>query len=177
MDINDIIPARGWYQGDTISFPVILTDYDPTLWTLTYVLLGQGLPKTTFSSTPGADGTFLMAVAKTVTALWTPGTYYLTAYVTKVSDGTRVTLGQVEGTIWADLSVLAGDPRSDNRKAFDDVEAALAAGAGSDVTEYTIAGTSMKKDRAGLLALRAFYLVRVRAEQGKPAIGNILYSL
>lgn len=177
MDINDIFPVKGWFQGDTIATTVTLTDYDPTLWTLAYTFNRIGAAKITFISTPGAGGTFLMSVAKTVTALYAPGTYYLAATITKVSDGTRVTLGQVEGIIWPDPTTLAGDPRSPNRIAFDSVEAALASGAGSDVVEYTIAGTQMKKDRAGLLALRAFYLVRVRAEQGKPALGNVLYSL
>lgn len=90
----------------------------------------------------------------------------------------RITLGSTEITITPDPTLSSGgDPRSINRKALDDVEAALAAGAGSDVTEYTVAGTIIKKDRAGLLALRAYYLGQVRAEQGKPSIGTIFNYL
>ncbi len=176
MDIDSVFPEKTWFQGDTISFRVVLTDYDAALWTLTYTLLRLGLPAISFASTPTTDGAFLMGVLASVTAAYAPGTYTLSAHLSNVA-GERITLGQVEGIIWADLSTLVGDPRSANRKAFDDVEAALAAGAGSDVTEYSIAGTQVKKDRAGLLALRAFYLVRVRSEQGKLALGNILYSL
>lgn len=176
MDINAVFPQKTWIQGDTISFRVVLTDYNSTLWTLTYTLLRLGHAAITFMSTPSGDGAFLMSVLASDTAKYAPGTYTLSAHLSNVA-GERITLGKVEGTIWADHSTLLGDPRSANRKAFDEVEAALAAGAGSDVTEYNIAGTQVKKDRAGLLALRAFYLVRVRAEQGKPALGNILYNL
>lgn len=174
MDINYVFPARSWFQGDSISFSLRLKGFVPSEWVVTYTFKRAGAPSFSFSSTPAIDGTFLMEVSATDTAHWTPGNYYLVA---TISDGTRrFTLGQIEAQVKPDLSIVT-DPRSANRKAFDDVEAALAAGAGSDVVEYTIAGTTVKKDRPGLLALRAHYLARVRAEDGKPALGNVLYSL
>ena len=176
MDINAVFPEKAWFQGDTISFRVVLTDYNSALWTLTYVLLRSGQAAFSFASVPAADGAFQMTVLAAVTAAYTPGTYTLTARLTDAT-GTRITLGKTEATIWADLSLLVGDPRTTNRKALDDIEVALAFGAGSDVIEYNIAGTQVKKDRAGLLRLRAHYLLRVRAEQGRAGLANILYAL
>ena len=176
MDINAVFPERAWFQGDTISFRIVLTEYDPSVWTITYTLLAMGQDPISFSSVPSDDGAHLMEVDATTTAGWAPGTYYLAATASNAL-GMRHTLGRVEGTIRPDLSTLTTDPRTPNKIALDDVEAALAAGAGSDVVEYTIAGTAVKKDRMQLLELRAFYLHRVRAEQGKSAIGSILYNL
>ena len=151
--------------------------YDSALWTCTYVFRIAGQPAFTVVSTPAGDGSFSILATATTTATRTPGRYTVTALLSDGS-GNKYTAGQTEIEIKPDVSILANaDPRSANRKALDDVDAALAAGAGSDVTEYTVAGTLIKKDRAGLLRLRAFYLLRVRAESGKPAIGNILYNL
>ena len=176
LDIQRVFPSRTFFQGDTWSFRVILPNYDANDWTVTYTLRKQGQPAFTIVSSPAIDGTFLMEVQASVTATYAPGLYYAAA---TISDGaTRTTLGQVELLVKADLATVpSADPRSANRKALEDVEAALMAGAGSDVVEYTIGGTTVKKDRPGLLALRSFYVLRVRAEDGKPALGNVLYSL
>jgi hypothetical protein len=154
-----------------------LLGYDSTLWTCTYIFRILGSPSFSVASTPAGDGSFTVASPAATTATRLPGRYTVTALLTDGS-GNKYTAGQAEIEIKPDVSILANsDPRSANRKALDDVEAALAAGAGSDVTEYTVAGTVIKKDRAGLLKLRSFYLLRVRAESGKPAIGTILASL
>lgn len=174
MNIQDVFPVREFYQGDTIDLKLILTEFTSGTWQITYTFKKLGLEAFTVTSQTSPDGAFWFSVPAADTADWTPGLYYVVA---TISDGTKkFTLGQVEIQIKADLASVE-DPRSLNRKCLEDVEAALAAGAGSDVQEYTIGGTSVKKNRAGLLALRAHYLKRVRAEDGKASIGNVLYRL
>ena len=167
MDLTKVFPFNRLYQGDSWKIETFLTDYDPAIYTLTYTFSKLGVTSFTISSTPG-NGLFNFYVSHTVTTNYTPGLYYVTAKVID-STGDIFTLGQAEIQVMADPATVT-DPRSPNRKALDDVEAALAAGAGSDLTEYTIGGTTVKKDRKGLLELRAFYLRRVRNEEGRPAI-------
>lgn len=178
MDITKLFPVTQFYQGDDLSFNISLPDYDPSNYSITYLFRKLNTEPFTITSTPAVNGSFLMEVAATITADYTPGLYYVSAYFIETATGKKTTAGQTEIQIKADISQLTNyDPRSSNKVALDAVEAALASGAGSDVIEYTIGGTTVKKDRKGLLALRAFYLQRVKAEDGKPAIGNILYNL
>lgn len=175
MDIRALFPFQVLVQGDSWEIPVRLTDYDSSVWTLSYVFRLAGKPATTLASTPGDDGAFVISATTEQTAAITPGLYSVAAILT--SGTKRITAGATGIEVMPDLtSEDLADPRSLARRALDDVEAALAAGAGSDLVEYTVAGTVVKKDRAGLLALRAHYLQRVRTENGRPALGQILHS-
>ena len=172
--INSIFSFPVLYVGDDLAFSINLYDYSPSIYTLNYTFAMRGETPFTITSTAG---TFDFTVANAVTALWTAGIYTVTAFLLD-GTGKKTTLAQSEVTVRPDLSQVAtGDPRSANRIALDDVEAALAAGAGSDVSEYTVAGTTVKKNRAGLMTLRAYFLKRVRAEQGINAIGTYKWTL
>jgi hypothetical protein len=178
VDITKLFPVTQFYQGDDFSFNIYLPDYDSSLYSITYVFRKLNVDAFSITSTASLDGSFLMEVNATTTSDYIPGLYYVSAFLTETATGKKTTVGQTEIQIKADISQLTNyDPRSQNKIALEAVEAALASGAGSDVIEYTIGGTIVKKDRKGLLALRAFYLTRVRAEAGKRAIGYIYNNL
>lgn len=176
MLLNDVFPKKMFYQGDTFSVNVSLLDYNSGDWTLKYIFKKNGIEPITVDSVSNSDGTFTISIDSTVTASFASGLYYVTA---KVIKGAEVyTLGQTEIQVRADISQVSNyDPRSQNRIALDAIEQALVDGAGSDLVEYTIGGETYKKDRKGLLELRAFYLKRVRQEEGKSAIGSIEFYL
>ena len=177
MDIQSLFKYSFFYQGDSWDFFITLPDYDSSVYTLNYVFAKVNTPSFVVSSTVSTGTQFNFSVDSTVTSTYTPGLYYVSAYLTD-GTGKKTTLGQSEILIKADISLAAnGDPRTPNKIAFDDVEAALASGAGSDVIEYTVGGTTVKKNRQGLMDLRAFYLKRVRQEEGRLAITNTLYNL
>lgn len=177
MIISNIFPNKTFYQGDTWAFSVFLQNYDASLYTLNYQFAKINIIPFTISSTINPGNDFVFNVSSTLTADYAPGIYTVSAKLTDSSNN-KTTIGVTELEIKPDLSVIEnGDPRSMNRKALDDIEDALALGAGSDVQEYTIAGSTYKKNRDGLLKLRAYYLVKVRKEMGISAIGVINYSL
>lgn len=175
MQINNLFPCREFYQGDTFSFNLRLTDYDPNVWTVTYYF-AKAESSFNFASTATSDGSFLMEVQATTTATYAPGLYYVSAVLTD-TNGNKFTAGQTEILIKPDVTKFS-DPRSANRIALDAVTAALASAApGAGIIEYTVGGTTMKKDYKSLLALRSFYLKLVRQEDKKPAISHIYYNL
>ena len=177
MDINSLFKYKTFFQGDDWDFIITLPEFDATVYTLTYVFAKANVPSFSITSLPDNGSTFTFSVSNAVTSTYTPGLYYVSAILTDQA-GKKQTAGQSEIQIKADISkAVNGDPRSQNKIALDEVEAALAAGAGSDVIEYTIGGRTVKKNRQGLLELRTFYLMRVRKEDGIPAIQNIYYNL
>ena len=176
MDQNKVFTVWSLGQGDTWDFYIYLDHYDPAVWTAKYIFQKACQENIEITSTPGEGQSFLFHVPAATTLAYPPGTYTVVAQISNGTD--RYTLGTAEIIITPDPATMSGgDPRSFYRRALDDCEKALAEGACSDVTEYTIAGTTVKKDRAGLLKLRSWYASNVRAEQGKPAIGKVLYSL
>ena len=176
MQLSKVFPIASLIQGDFWNFIVSLYNYDSSLYTLTYTFKKLGADTITINAT-SINGSFTFSVASATTAAYIPGLYYVVASIVETATGNKTTLGQTEIQIKPDMSTFNGDPRTPYKIALDDVEAALASGASSDVQEYTIGGRSVKKNRAGLIDLRNFYLARVRAEDGKSTIGNIYYNL
>lgn len=171
----DVFPFKSFYQGDTFDLNLNIQGYYSSEWTLTYTFRKAGQAAFQMVSTPVEDGLFSILVLPAVTSAYTPGLYIVTASLTD-ADSNKFTIDQQEIIIRPDVSLDSNsDPRTVARIALDDVNACLAAGAGSDMQEYTVGGTTIKKNREGLLALRAHYLKLVRAENGIPAIGSLKY--
>jgi hypothetical protein len=163
-------------QGDDCVFSIRLGELSAADYTLSYVFKRNGLASFTITSTNNT-GEFLFSVICAVTSTYTPGNYYVAAYLID-GTGLKTTIGQSELCIKPNLaSDGLLDPRSHYKQMFDDVEEALMAGAGSDVVEYSIAGTTMRMNRESLLKLRAFTLQRVKMEMGISAIGTINFYL
>lgn len=131
--------------GDSVSWSESLPDYPASAgWVLKYRLLwstgGADIPT-------AADGAaHAVALVNADTKDWPAGPATLVAWVEK--DSNRQTLGNQPVTVLPDLSVaVAHDGRSQNRKALEAAEAALAAyltGGQAMVAEYEIAGRRMK---------------------------------
>lgn len=173
----------GWmsnlYQGDDWVFDVTMQDPDAdyTGCTLTYTLKTGTNAPITIASTGLTNNIFSFSVPAVTTATFPAGKYYVSASLVNAL-GQKTTLDTTEISIRANLAALGTtDPRSLYQQALDDIEACLAQGAGSDVQEYTIGGSTTRLDRKGLLELRAFFLQRVRLENGQDAIGSIYFYL
>jgi hypothetical protein len=176
MNIKELFRIDVLYQSDDWAFNVRLFDFDSSVNTLTYVFKIAGTAPFSLVSTPNGDGTFAFNVPAATTTTYLPGMYYVSAvlYGPNGPNGEMITatLGQTEILIKANLSLEGtNDPRSNNKIALDQIEAALLASAGSNVVEYSTGGTTVKKDREWLLKQRAYYLHRVQMENGKPGIG------
>jgi len=168
------------YQaGDDWLFYINVDSFslDTTGYTLSYVFKKQGLAPIIITSSSVAGNIFTFSIPAATTTAYKAGLYTISAFLTSPL-GIKTTLGYSEALIKADLTAEGvNDPRSPNKKALHDIEKCLADGAGSDVQEYTIGSTTMRLDRKGLLDLRAFYMQRVRMEDGKPSIGSVYFNL
>jgi hypothetical protein len=173
---NSLWKNLSLFQGDDWIFTVQLLDYPASNYTLTYQWSRQGVSTFSVVSTPdNLTDIYQFSVPAATTATYTPGTYYVQAFLTDVDAGTKQTLGIQEGIVRANVANIA-DPRSAWRIAFDAIEAALQAGAGSDVVEYTVGGKTVRKSRLEALKFRAFCLQRVKVEEGR-GIGHHYFKL
>lgn len=177
LDSNSVWKANVLWQSDTWVWQVVLPAYDSEKYTLNYAFKRDGLPPFVITSVPNPLY-FDFSVPSSTTTTYAPGLYNVVAYLMEIATGNRTTLGNSQITIKPDL-MLGGsaDPRTHNQIMLDTVNDALDKSAGSDVIEYTVAGTTVKKSRKELLDLRAHYMKLVRREQGKPAVSAIYYSL
>lgn len=171
--------------GDSAAWAESLSAYPAGAgWSLKYRLLwpaGQGVD---IPSAADGDG-HAISLTRAETANWTAGKATLVSWVEKGEE--RVTIGQVAVTVLPDLTQsINHDGRSQNRKALDDAEAALAAHIASGkmvVAEYEIAGRKMKfRDVDQILALIAHYKPLVAREnsallllQGGSVPGRVYY--
>lgn len=147
-------------------------------WTLTYYLTlpGDSTVKN-LEATPAGDD-FQVDVDAASSAAWAPG---LWAWSARLSNGTEthtVDHGQIR--VLADPANVAAS-LTHARKCLTVVEAALEKCMGDAVVEYTIDGTTFKKNRTELLNLRTFYREEVRQEQaalqGKAGVKVMKVSL
>lgn len=123
--------------GDTVKWTRLLSDYPPSIWTLSYAL--RGLPgEINITATDNGDGSHLVSVTPATTVAWKPGRYSWTAKVTNGSDVYTVDSGFVE--ILEDLSEISGahDTRSHARKMLDALEAVLEGRASRSDTTYRL---------------------------------------
>lgn len=176
VPIEKVFKLPRLYNGDDWSFHVHLGEISASQYTLSYVFKKNEVLPFTITAT-NDNGSFLFTVPNATTSTYVPGRYVISAYVID-SNNFKTTIGQSEIYIQPNLATEnTQDPRSRNRRALSEVEEALAACAGSDIVEYSIDGTTYKMDRRKLLDLRAFYMQRVRIEDGKSGIQTISYWL
>jgi hypothetical protein len=182
MNIRELFGFDTLYQSDDWVFNIRLFDYDSSVNTLTYTFKIAGAAPFSLVSGPSGDGTFAFYIPAATTDTYLPGLYYVSAVLNGPNGPSgeviTTTLGQTQTQIKANLTLEGtNDPRTSNRIALDQIEAALLASAGSNVVEYSTGGTTIKKDRDWLLKQRAFYLHRVQMENGKPGLGTMKFYL
>lgn len=161
--------------GDSIEWNRTLTDFLASDgWALKYVFLSQGHPPITIESTP--DGAaHLVNVSASITAAWAAAEYRWTAYVTKGAE--RKTLGSGQVKILPDPATRDElfDPRTENQKILDAINAVLAGELTNPLAKYKISGREAERySRLELLKLQGIFQHRVAVENGQaPFIGAI----
>lgn len=135
--------------GDTASWQLLLGNYPPPTWVLSYSLRGanQGMYVNFSEVNPSPDGQqHLIQQLPTATALWIPGLYKWQSYVTNATTTDRVTINWGEITIAANLvSDDPADPRSYARKTRDILQDAMQGRLPQGMEHYTIGGRSISK--------------------------------
>lgn len=131
--------------GDTVTWSRadLLGDYPSASYSLHYRGRRAGDATASFSLT--ADSNFKVTAAATATAKWTAGDWHWHAYITRTSDGERVTVGEGTFEVVANRAASTADPRSHAKRMLDAIEALLEGKALDDVEEYAINGRSLKK--------------------------------
>jgi enamine deaminase RidA (YjgF/YER057c/UK114 family) len=164
--IPTIEPAT-FVAGDSLSWTKYLADYIPSDgWSLTYSFRGNGSTLNITSTTSGTS--HLLALTTTQTGKLIPGKYSVSGYA--VSGSQRVTIfsGQIEVTANLQTASASFDPRSQNRRTLDNINAVLEGRASSTVLDSTVEGTNLRRiPHADLLQLQAIYQVKVRNEEIK----------
>lgn len=177
MQTNAVLPAQ-IIQGTLVSFIKFLTDFDPTLWTLSYHI--RGTAQLDATATDNGDGTYLVEfVASTgvdpdpIVPL-PPGQYFYQAYATDVSNTTDKRLvenGRVE--VLVDLSTVSTtfDGRSQAEIMVEAIDDVMAKKATRDQQSYTIGQrTLVRIPPDQLLKWRDYYAGIVRSEIMKKRI-------
>lgn len=130
--------------------------YSNSLYVLKYVLRLFGSGTTEIEITASASGTdYLVEVASTVTANYSPGRYGFQAYITRNSDSARVTLKTGELKVVADRDSSTANPITHLRLRLDNLETAIETLTTKTASSYSIAGRSMNySDLPELIRMR-----------------------
>lgn len=154
------------------------TDYPPASYSLSYKARLEGAGTTAVSITATTSGSdYLVALASATTAAYTAGVYHWQAYITRSSDGARITIDEGTFTVEANRSTATTDPRSHAKIVLDAIEATIEGRASQDQMGYTIQGRTLQRTPlADLLLLRDRYRAEVKREQDAERLANGLPS-
>lgn len=151
-----------WKRSDLVS------DYPTNQYTLNYIgRIAQGGSEINITATGQTDH-YLIQVASTVTANYTPGDYHWQAEIVRNSDSARHVISRGHSIVIPDLDVNNADPRSHAEIMLSKIESLLSGKADSDVSNYSIQGRSLTKmSLAELMEAREAYDGLVKAEKAK----------
>lgn len=151
-----------WKRSDLVS------DYPTDQYTLNYIgRIAQGGNEINITATGQTDH-YLIQVASTVTANYTPGDYHWQAEIVRNSDSARHVISRGHSIVIPDLDVNNADPRSHAEVMLSKIESLLSGKADSDVSNYSIQGRSLTKmSLAELMEAREAYDGLVKAEKAK----------
>ena len=154
-----------WWQKE------LAQDYSTSLYSLKYYARttdnGGGQIEITASET---GGEYLIQVASTVTAAYTPGTYQWQKEIIRTSDSARIVISRGQFTVTNSMAD-PGEYRSHATIMLQKIESLLQGKADADVASYTVAGRSLTKmSFTELMAARDLYKAEVRKEQAAAGI-------
>lgn len=132
-------------------------------WTLTALLRG---PAAIDLQAVAEAGTYSFTTKGAETANWVPGLYAVSVRVTSADDVLEIYSGQLR--VLPDMAAVGAghDPRSDNEKALDAVNAVLLNKASQDQMRYRINNRELWRTPVGdLLKLKSVYTSAVRRER------------
>jgi hypothetical protein len=182
--------------GDTASWYLLLGNYPPPTWTLSYALRGAldgkqpvGVPSPippkqriiNFSEvSPSPDGQqHLIQILPAVTVLWVPGFYKWQSYVTNNVTTDRVTINWGDIEIRPDLALSDPiDPRSYVRRMRDATAEALKFRMeGGQIEHYSILSRSFSKMPIAQLNMlwreyQGYVQQEEQAEMARKGLGN-----
>jgi len=156
--------------GDLLQFKItnLVTDYDPSLYTLTYTARISGQQDEIQFSATNDSSSYLISVPGSTTSSWSPGEYNWQQEIIRNSDSARITLKRGEFKVIADLDNNAVDNRSHSQIMVNKIESLLQGKADSDVSTYSVAGRSLTKlSFQELLDARNFYKSEVIKEKSQ----------
>ena len=165
-DIPTIEPTQ-IRAGDTILWTRedLTADYPASTWTLTYYLVNSAKQYTVLAV---ADGDYFdVTIPKATSALYTPGTYTMTAVVTSTTEQFTIKTTTIE--ILPDLSAsTAGyDTRSHSVKMLDALESTLegkATDSQLDLISKSFGDKTITRNPELLLRWLAYYQSKVNHE-------------
>lgn len=162
------LEPNSFVAGDSVSWTKALTDYPAGEgWVLTYEF--RGTTRKTVAC--GADGDdHLATITAAVSATFNPGTYFVFAFVTKLTERFSVWKGEIKVEPNPALGNSAYDGRSHARKCLDAIEAALEGRMGREEASYSINFGGVNRQlnlcsHADLINAHSHYSALVRAEQ------------
>ena len=147
-----------------------LTDYDPTLFDLSYsarISAVGGTVEIEILATADGDD-FLISIPSITTDAYTVGNYHWQAYITRKSDSERIRVSRGVWEVRPNFDADAGDPRTHAQIMVDKIESVIEGRASSDISNYSIAGRQITKlSPKELMTWRDFYRSEVNAEKAK----------
>lgn len=154
------------YAGDSLLFSVVVADYAPSSWTLSYFFRQKQGSVIDLTSAAGSNNDHLFNVAASETAQWLPGSY---VGVARVGDGTNFrTIGEARLEVLPQLSQQEADydARTHAEKCLDAIEAVMEGRSTRDVLNTVIAGQSVSRLTPEQLILwRNYYRSEVANER------------
>lgn len=171
MNAFDTVPGTEpgtFIAGDFVTWQRadLGVDYPPASYSLSYKARREGSGVTALTIAASADGAaYRVTLSSATTAAYSAGTYHWQAYITRNSDGARLTVGEGVFTVEANRATATTDPRSHVRRVLDAIEAVIENRATRDQESYSIQGRTLARTPiADLLLLRDKYKQDLRAE-------------
>jgi hypothetical protein len=157
--------------------------YAPASYDLIYNIRlrnGDGVDKVV-TATTATDGSFLVTLNANVTSAMVAGDYVWQAFISRKSDGAKVSVSQGNITLLSNLDQNGADNRSHAQIMVEKIQSLLEGKADKDVSSYSIQGRSLAKmSVADLLNWRDYYRREVVKEKqdaliaaGKPSNATV----
>ncbi len=152
-----------------------LSDFPATTWTLTYYLRGNFAGGQVDLAATADGANFEIDVDPAITATYTPGVYYWSAFVSSTDD--RKLVGQGRLTVKPNPVDITQptDGRSHARTVLDALNAVIERRATTDQQRYVFQAVGRSVDRmpiADLLKFRDYYAGLVFAEEQKEKVAR-----
>jgi len=170
---------RSFSVGDRVAWKrTNLTDYSPTLYTLSYFARKDGSGTTAFSATATGNGTeFVVEISSSISANLIAGTYRWSAFLTRNSDDERIEIASGGMVLYADKTSSTDDPRTHTKKVLDAIEAVIEGRAGKDQESLSVEGMTLQRTPVeDLLRLhskyRGIYVREGRAERMRNGLNH-----
>lgn len=142
--------------------------YAPASYDLIYNIRlknGAGVDKSV-TATTAADGSFLTSLTSNLTTTMVAGDYVWQAFISRKSDGAKVSVGTGELQLLSNLDQNGADNRSHAQIMVAKIQSLLEGRADKDVSSYSIQGRSLAKmSITDLMMWRDYYRKEVAKEK------------